>query len=130
MPKRSSAKPLHAGILGVLNEIEDPELGIGIVDAGLVYRAEWRETGIEIDVTTTAPSCPFAAWFCQRIDGLLRERFSSAASVLVRLVSDPPWTLDRLSADARRALGWAGRGEPSITPFALACWNTSRLRPN
>ena len=43
-------------LLATLNEIEDPELGIGIVDLGLIYRAEWTESGIDVEFTMTAPS--------------------------------------------------------------------------
>jgi metal-sulfur cluster biosynthetic enzyme len=38
-----------------LNEVDDPELGIGIVDLGLIYRAKRTPTGIEVDFTTTVP---------------------------------------------------------------------------
>jgi len=45
-----------------INEVDDPELGIGIVDLGLIYRAEWTQTGIEVDFTTTVPSCLAFDW--------------------------------------------------------------------
>ena len=41
-----------------LNEVNDPELGIGIVDLGLIYRAEWTRGGIEVDFTTTVHHRP------------------------------------------------------------------------
>ena len=120
---------INDDILGVLNEIEDPELGIGIVDVGLVYRAEWTATGIEVDITTTVPSCPFATSLRERVDRILRERFSDASSVLVRLVSDPPWVLGRLSERARQALGWAESAKSSGEAAAPRCWNaTSRWK--
>ena len=73
----------------VLNEVDDPELGIGIVDLGLIYRAEWTEVGIEVDFTTTVPSCPYAAFLREKIDTVLRERFREASAVRVRFVVDP-----------------------------------------
>jgi metal-sulfur cluster biosynthetic enzyme len=90
-----------------LNEVEDPELGIGIVDLGLIYRAEWTRTGIEVDFTTTVPSCPYAELLHEQIDSILRKRFREASVVLVRFVLDPPWKLDRLTEKARKTLGWA-----------------------
>ncbi len=90
----------------ILNEIEDPELGIGIVDMGMVYRADWNAKGIDVEFTTTSSSCPFAEALLQQINDILRHRFREAASIRVRLVLDPPWTLDRLSENARRKLGW------------------------
>jgi metal-sulfur cluster biosynthetic enzyme len=90
-----------------LNEVEDPELGIGIVDLGLIYRAKWTKTGIEVDFTTTVPSCPYAQLLHEQIDSILRKRFREASVVLVRFVLDPPWKLDRLTEKARKTLGWA-----------------------
>jgi len=123
-----SHNAMHDDLLHVLNEVEDPELGIGIVDVGLIYRAEWTKTGIEVDVTTTMPSCPYAASLRKQIDIILRERFREASSILVQLVFDPPWSLDRLSENARQTLGWASPSKASGETFALRCWNTIGLR--
>ena len=105
----------------VLNEVDDPELGIGIVDMGLIYRADWNATGIDVEFTTTSPSCPFSEALLQQINDILRQRFREAASIRVRLVLNPPWTLERLSENARRKLGWAG------TPTASPAHFCSRL---
>jgi metal-sulfur cluster biosynthetic enzyme len=59
-----------------LNEVEDPELGIRIVDLGLIYRAEWTKTGIEVE-----PSCPYAELLHEQIDSILRKRFREASVV-------------------------------------------------
>ena len=115
-------------LLRVINEVEDPELGIGIVDVGLIYRAEWTATGIEVDVTTTVPSCPFAASLRDQVETILRERFREASAVRAQLVFDPPWALDRLSENARRILGWTGASDVSPEAFVLQCWNTAGLR--
>lgn len=127
MQKTILSARMDADILAVLNDVEDPELGIGVVDVGLIYRAEWTETGIEVDVTTTVPSCPFAASLRRQIDRVLRERFREASAISVRLVGDPPWAFDRLSEQARRALGWAAAGDASAHELALPCW-TKGLR--
>jgi metal-sulfur cluster biosynthetic enzyme len=120
---------MRADLERVLNEVDDPELGIGVVDLGLIYRAEWTQTGIEVDFTTTAPSCPYAELLRDQIDGILRKHFQEASAVTVRLVLDPPWKLDRLTEKARRALGWttamtAGKDDASRIGFALQCWTT------
>ena len=112
-----------------LNEVDDPELGIGIVDLGLIYRAEWTQTGIEVDFTTTVPSCPYAELLREQIDSILRKRFQEASAVRVRFVLDPPWTLDRLTEKARKTLGWAptmtaSKNDTSRGRFALQCWTT------
>ena len=114
-------------ILRVLNEVEDPELGIGIVDVGLIYRAEWTTAGLEVDVTTTVPSCPFANSLREHVDAVLHERFREASAISVQLVFEPPWVLDRLSKSAREILGWADPDNAS-EPFALPCWDPVGVR--
>jgi len=101
----------------ILNEIEDPELGIGIVDMGMVYRADWSATGIEVEFTTTSAACPFADALLQQINDILRHRFREAASIRVRRVLDPPWTVERLSDQARRKLGWSETASESPEHF-------------
>lgn len=128
MQKTILSAKMDADVLRVLNEVEDPELGIGVVDVGLIYRAEWTETGIEVDVTTTVPSCPFAASLRRQIDHILHERFREASSILVRLVGDPPWAFGRLSEHARQALGWAAAEDASAHELALPCWNIGEVR--
>ncbi len=120
---------MHEDLGRALNEVDDPELGIGIVDLGLIYRAEWTEAGIEVDFTTTVQSCPYAAFLQEKIDRILRERFPEASAILVRLVFEPSWNLDRLSEKARTILGWApsittSKDETSAEKFAMRCWNT------
>ncbi len=115
-----------------LNEVDDPELGIGIVDLGLIYRAEWTPSGIEVDFTTTVPSCPHAELLREQIDSILRKRFQEASAFRVRLVLEPPWKLDRLTEKARRALGWAtamtaGKNNASRVRFGLQCWTTGGM---
>lgn len=119
MSATMSAAPLHADLARVLNEIEDPELGIGIVDLGLVYGADWTATGIEVDFTTTASTCPLGDVLRQRIDDVLHLRFREAASIRVRLVLQPPWTPERLSEAARQKLGWMPAPAP---PCGRGSW--------
>ncbi len=103
-------------LLAALNEIEDPELGIGIVDLGLVYRADWTETGIDVDFTMTAPSCPFGETLVEQVEAILQQRFGEAASIRVRRVMDPPWTADRITEAARQKLGWTRKPKAPAAP--------------
>ncbi len=116
-------EPIQQDLRDVLNQVKDPELGIGIVDLGLIYRALWTEAGIEVDVTTTVRSCPHALSLRKQIELVLWQRFSEAQSVQVRLVFDPPWHFGRLSRDAMAALGWTRRSKTSGKAFSLHCWN-------
>lgn len=96
----------EADILEPLKGIVDPELGINIVDLGLVYRAEWGARGIEVALTMTTPSCPIGEMLVEDAKAALRARFSDTSSIHVELVWDPPWSLDRMSEEAKRQLGW------------------------
>ncbi|HEY4774690.1 MAG TPA: metal-sulfur cluster assembly factor [Xanthobacteraceae bacterium] len=91
-------------VLQTLRSVIDPELGINIVDLGLVYRAERKDEAIEVDLTMSTPSCPLAEMLVEEAREALRARFPEAA-IQVELVWDPPWTPDRMSEAARHQLG-------------------------
>jgi metal-sulfur cluster biosynthetic enzyme len=114
----SAASELQADVISALNEIEDPELGVGIVDLGLVYGAQWGASGIEVEFTTTSPTCPFGDTLLAQIDTVLRQRFREASAIHVRRVHQPAWTPERLTDAARQKLGWTptdtrGRSRPA-----------------
>jgi metal-sulfur cluster biosynthetic enzyme len=104
---------MHEELLKVLNQIEDPELGIGIVDLGLVYRADWTETGIDVALTMTSPSCPFGDALVAQADAALRRQFRDRSAIRVELAQGPPWTPDRMNDQARQKLGWSA---PTTAP--------------
>ena len=111
---------MQADLTHILNEIEDAGLGIGIVDMGMVYHADWSATGIKMELsTTTSAACPFADALLQQINDILRHRFREAASICVRRVLDPPWTVERLSDRARRKVGWSETASESPVAFSL-----------
>jgi metal-sulfur cluster biosynthetic enzyme len=99
-------------ILAALQDVVDPELGINIVDIGLVYRAIWTTAGIEVAITLTTPSCPFGEMLVEEARTALRSHFPETSSIHIELVWDPPWSLDRLSEQARRQLGWSKSIDP------------------
>jgi metal-sulfur cluster biosynthetic enzyme len=92
-------------VLQVLRGVNDPEIGINIVDLGLVYRAEHGPDGIEVALSLTTPSCPLGEMLVEEAREALHQRFPDAPSVHVELVWDPPWSPDRMSEAARRQLG-------------------------
>ena len=91
-------------ILEVLKGVIDPEIGLNIVDLGLVYEVEFNENEISITMTLTTPGCPMhnsiTAWVEKVITQLEPE-----ASVKINLVWEPKWTPDLMSIEARRELG-------------------------
>ena len=94
-------------ILAALRAVVDPELGINIVDLGLVYRAERFGDVIAVRMTMTTPSCPLGEMLLDEVRAVLRREFPQAAEVSVELVWDPLWSAERMSRAARAQLGVA-----------------------
>lgn len=90
-------------IRDALRGVTDPELGINIVDLGLVYRIEAAGNRICVEMTLTTPSCPFASTLQAQVETVLRQQFSDH-EVEVILVWEPHWTPERMANDARRWL--------------------------
>lgn len=92
-------------VLEVLKGVTDPEIGVNVVDLGLVYRAESRPEGIDVTLTLSTPSCPLSEMIVEEVREVLRANFADAPAIKVELVWDPPWTRDRMSEAARLLLG-------------------------
>lgn len=86
-----------------LERVIDPELGVSVVDLGLIYNVQIDGNTIRVDMTLTNPGCPMAGMLVESVEQALREAFASA-EVEVNLVWDPPWSPERLSEGARAQL--------------------------
>jgi metal-sulfur cluster biosynthetic enzyme len=84
---------LDPEVLEVLRGIVGPEIGINIVDLGLVYRAERMAAAIDIAMTMTARSCPLGEMMLEEARVALSQHFPGS-SIAASLVWDPPWTPD------------------------------------
>jgi metal-sulfur cluster biosynthetic enzyme len=91
-------------LLQALRGVDDPEIGMSIVDLGFVYRAERKPDGIEVALTFSTPSCPLSEMLIEQAREALQARFPDAPAIHIELVWDPPWTPDRMSETARRLL--------------------------
>jgi len=92
-------------VLAALKGVTDPEIGVNIVDLGLVYRAERGPAGLDVALTLSTRSCPLSEMIIEEVRQALRANFADAPAIKVELVWDPPWTPDRMSETARRLLG-------------------------
>lgn len=92
-------------ILTPLSAVIDPEVGLNIVEMGLVYRAEEKDGGIFVEMTMTSPACPMGGYIQKQAEDALRSAFPQAVQVKVDLVWDPPWGPDKMTDDAKRKLG-------------------------
>ncbi len=91
-------------VLTILKQIIDPELGINVVDLGLVYQVASFENAIHVEMTMTTPGCPMHESIVGAAERALRTYFPTRI-VDVQLVWEPPWTTARLSPEARAQLG-------------------------
>ena len=96
---------MNEDILAELKTVIDPELGINIVDLGLVYHADIDANGIDIQLTMTTPACPLGEMMSDEIKRVLHEKFPETPGVRVEIVWDPPWTPEMMSEEARNRLG-------------------------
>jgi len=83
---------LHPDILDVLRGIVDPEVGINIVDLGLVYRAERTNDAIDVAMTMTTRACPLGEMMLEEARAVLAEHFPDVQQITANLVWEPPWT--------------------------------------
>ena len=98
-----------AELLEALGQVEDPELGINIVDLGLIYdctvtplaAASYR---VNIKMTLTAPGCGMGPMLAQDVQSRLLA-IPGVDEAEVELVWDPPWSRDMMSETARLQLG-------------------------
>lgn len=93
-------------ILESLEQVIDPELGIDIVNLGLVYEIRFNDENGEtqIDMTLTTMGCPLADFLTDQIRDVMTD-VPEVSKVDVRLVWYPAWTVDKMSRYARIALG-------------------------
>jgi metal-sulfur cluster biosynthetic enzyme len=96
----------EALVLAALKEVIDPELGINVVDLGLIYEAEVKGADVRITMTLTTPGCPLHESIAEAVQVTLQDMLPLLGDVTVHLVWDPPWTPDRISEEGRSALGW------------------------
>lgn len=96
------ADAIRAALRGVI----DPEVGVNIVDLGLVYGVDVTPEKVCITMTMTSPACPMADMIIADIDAVLDALLPEALAVDVQLVWDPPWNPDMMQAEARRHFGW------------------------
>ncbi|MBP8591612.1 metal-sulfur cluster assembly factor [Candidatus Shapirobacteria bacterium] len=96
-------------IYQALEEVLDPELGISIVDLGLIYQLQVTEgkrgARVKILMTLTAPGCPFMSNLADEV----KEKVASLEGVeeaAVNLTFDPPWSPEKMTAAGKKKLGW------------------------
>ena len=89
-----------------LREVIDPELGLDFVELGLIYGVEIDGAGaVKVTYTLTSPGCPIGPQVEEQIQEFVSE-IEGVSSVDSELVFTPPWSVDKMSDDAKFALGF------------------------
>lgn len=85
-----------------LNEVIDPELGVGIVDLGLVYDVREDEGRVEVEMTLTSGGCPAGPQLIQMVKDALLD---SGHEVDVEIVWEPAWSAKLIKPEVAAILG-------------------------
>jgi len=89
-----------------LRTVDDPEVGVNVVDLGLVYGVEIRGGDVSVRLTMTSPACPLGDVIVGNAEAAIRGAAPGAGRIDVALVWEPPWTPERMSEAARGRFGW------------------------
>ncbi|HWB22285.1 MAG TPA: metal-sulfur cluster assembly factor [Gaiellaceae bacterium] len=96
---------LKEDVVEALRQVEDPELGMDIVELGLLSEVEVEGPNVKVIYTLTSMGCPAGAMIQEDIDRVTRSVIGVEA-VETELTFEPPWTPDRMSDDAKFILGF------------------------
>ncbi len=88
-----------------LTNVIDPELGLDFVELGLVYGVEIDGGHVEVTFTLTTPACPIGPQVSEQIVEFVSE-IEGVEQVTPTMVFSPPWSPDKMSEDAKFALGY------------------------
>ncbi|HSD42785.1 MAG TPA: metal-sulfur cluster assembly factor [Burkholderiales bacterium] len=98
--------PTDDAVWDALRTVNDPEVGMNVVDLGLVYRVDVQGADVHVELTMTSPACPLGDVIVENAAGAIRAAAPAAGKIDIALVWDPPWTPDRMSEAARAKFGW------------------------
>ena len=103
---QSTIRVTEDDVRAALRTVEDPEAGMSVLDLGLVYSIALDPGAVRVDMTMTSPACPASEYIVDEAAAAIRAMAPEGTDVEVRLVWDPPWTPERMSAEAQAKFGW------------------------
>ena len=93
-------------VIDALSNVIDPELGLDFVELGLIYGVEIQESGrVDVTFTLTTPACPIGPQVSEQMEEFVGE-LPGVTEVVPSMVFTPPWTPEKMSEDAKFALGY------------------------
>lgn len=93
-------------VMECLREVNDPELGINLVDLGLIRGVAIENNNITVTYTLTTPACPMNEYIDAEVVETLKERLPGVETVTPKLSWEPLWTPAEMSEDAKLELGF------------------------
>ena len=97
--------PTVDDVQDALTNVIDPELGLDFVELGLIYGVEIEDSAVFVTFTLTSPGCPIGPQVTEQIEEFVGE-LDDVDEVSSSMVFTPPWTPDKMSEDAKFALGF------------------------
>ncbi len=94
--------------LDALRAVIDPEMGMDVVDLGMIYAVEANEGRVRVEMTMTSAACPMADAIVRDARAVLERSLPDPVEIEIELVWDPPWTAAMMSDEARSFFGWEG----------------------
>jgi len=99
----SAGTPSETEVINALKSVYDPELGISIVDLGLVYGVTVEDGRAVIDMTLTTPACPLGPVIKSQAQAVLTSNFDSIQDVELNLVWTPRWDPRTMASEEAKA---------------------------
>ena len=97
--------PSEDDVMEALSNVIDPELGLDFVELGLIYGVEIEDGSVRVTFTLTTPGCPIGPQVTEQIDEFVGE-LEGVKTVDSEMVFTPPWSPEKMSEDAKFALGY------------------------
>ena len=105
LPQTGTASPDRDDVMEALENVIDPELGLDFVSLGLVYDVEIENRDVHVTFTLTTPACPIGPQVTEQMKEFVGE-VEGVEKVFPKMVFSPPWSPERMSEDAKFALGY------------------------
>jgi metal-sulfur cluster biosynthetic enzyme len=98
--------PSEDTVRAALRSVIDPEVGMNVVDLGLVYGIEIAPNRVRVAMTMTTPACPMGAMITEDARDAIRDIAPDGTEIDVHLVWQPPWSPALMSDHAKQHFGW------------------------
>ena len=102
-PVSSSTTITNKQVESALRQVIDPEIQYNIVDLGLIYGTAVDGQSVNVEMTLTTPACPYGPMLIHQVKEAVTAL--GASDVNIELVWNPPWSLEKMTDEAKLELG-------------------------